>query len=84
MILYPVFARLAKPAEAISVGTGGCHASLAMTRRERLAMASCRGGVYLLLALESNRAEEVSPRPYLFALLIAALPTRIKTVFHYP
>jgi len=84
MILYPVFARLAKPAEAISVGTGGCRASLAMTRRERLAMTSCRGGVYLLLALESDRVEVLTSTLSFLPIQHAAQSASIKTVFHYP
>ncbi|MGB6874183.1 MAG: hypothetical protein WBE46_08685 [Dehalococcoidia bacterium] len=39
----PLSLRGAKGDEAISVGTGDCHASLAMTKKERLRMAGSEG-----------------------------------------
>ena len=39
----PLSLRGAKGHEAISVGTGDCHASLAMTREERLRMTRSEG-----------------------------------------
>jgi len=60
-----VIARLVKPAEAISVGTGDCRTSLAMTWRG--------GGVYLRLTLKSDRGEKLTPRPYISGTLLLLL-----------